>query len=120
MTTEVRVVKSCDPGLLGNRDDGGTSVPVQGHGVQRVLLSGRAFNELFVLRTLVADVSFVKVPEDNNQAVRVDLLHTPYLVEFKILVQVPGTLGWFRLFCKRWAPGPLRAHRQPSVCFLSP
>ena len=34
--------------------------------IQYGLLSGRAFNELFVFRKFVTEVSFVKITKDNN------------------------------------------------------
>ena len=34
--------------------------------IQNVLLSGRAFNKLFVLGEFAGEISFVEVAEDNN------------------------------------------------------
>ncbi len=44
------------------------------------VLSGRTFNKLSVFEKFMAEITFLKVAEDNNYGVRVCPLHTQYLI----------------------------------------
>ena len=61
MDHDVVRVSQCSPGdgMIGTANCG---VAV----IQNVLLSGRAFNKLFVFGEFAGEISLVKVAEDNN------------------------------------------------------
>ena len=48
--------------------------------IQSVLFSARAFDELSVFREFVAEITFVKVAEYDNQGIRICSVHTQNLV----------------------------------------
>ena len=62
--------------------------------IQRVLLSGWALNELAVFGKFMAEISSVKVTDDNNKGVLVSSLHVQYLVGQLTLCLLHVVLRW--------------------------